>query len=185
MSDKQPRLEDRYEIEANLFNYARGVDRRDWPLVESCYHADAFDNHGAYRGGVEGLIKWMRERHAGVSFSMHMISNILIEFQGQDLAVSEAYCVTWQRTEGGSDALRMYGVDPNDPIEAWESEVRCRFVDKVLRRGGVWRISERTVVFETFRLTPIDRETPFEVEWATGTRDREDVLYKALSDVSE
>jgi len=30
---------------------ARGTDRRDAALIRSCYHADAVDDHGAFRGG--------------------------------------------------------------------------------------------------------------------------------------
>ncbi|MEI6002085.1 hypothetical protein H3V53_34635 [Paraburkholderia bengalensis] len=31
--------------------YCRGIDRIDWDLVRTCYHPDAFDEHGSSGGG--------------------------------------------------------------------------------------------------------------------------------------
>ena len=50
------RAQDRHEIEACLLRYTRGVDRKDWDLVRSAYHTDAHDNHGNYKGGIDGFI---------------------------------------------------------------------------------------------------------------------------------
>ena len=47
------RLRDRHEIQECLFRYVRGVDRRNWDLVRSAYHPDAYDDHGNYKGNID------------------------------------------------------------------------------------------------------------------------------------
>ncbi len=54
-------LVDRELIRDLVQRYARGVDRRDFELVRSCYHADAIDEHGPYVGGVDGFVEFLRE----------------------------------------------------------------------------------------------------------------------------
>lgn len=173
--------ESRNEIEATLYRYARGIDRKDWDLVRACYHPDAYDNHGAYQGEIDGLLDWLQRRHEAVTFSMHFISNVLIDFVDRETASTEAYCVTTQRiTDPSSEALRMYSVGASDPSEVWESEVRCRFVDRFTIREGEWRIHRRVVVFETIQVAPVDADGTFDPDWATGRRDRDDPLYLAM-----
>ncbi|MEY3566868.1 MAG: hypothetical protein RLZ19_882, partial [Actinomycetota bacterium] len=40
----------REHIRDVVYRYARGVDRRDFDLVRSCYHPDATDDHGPFTG---------------------------------------------------------------------------------------------------------------------------------------
>ena len=39
-----------------IYRYARGIDRLDFDLVRSCYHPDAYDDHGSFKGSVEAFI---------------------------------------------------------------------------------------------------------------------------------
>ena len=55
------RLLDEAAIRRVHLDYCRGVDRRDWELVRSCYHRDAVDHHGPYSGGIDGFIAWAIE----------------------------------------------------------------------------------------------------------------------------
>ena len=55
-SDLDPRLAgllDKQEIEEVVLRYCRGIDRRDFDLVRSCYHPDARDRHGSFDGTVD------------------------------------------------------------------------------------------------------------------------------------
>ncbi len=45
----------RGEIADVLHTYAHEADRCDWALVRSCYHPDAYDDHGLHAGGLDGL----------------------------------------------------------------------------------------------------------------------------------
>ena len=48
MDPRLSRLLDRNEIEEVVLRYCRGIDRRDFDLVRSCYHPDATDRHGSF-----------------------------------------------------------------------------------------------------------------------------------------
>lgn len=136
-------LADRARIQDCLCRYARGVDRGDWELVRSTYHPDAYDAHGDYKGGVDGLLRWLDERFAGVDNSMHVLANCLIEFADRDHAFVETYF--------GSSRLRpptqaeAAGLQPGDMVcrEAWG-----RYADRFERREGEWRVAHRIVVIE-------------------------------------
>lgn len=143
MNETLQRLADRAEIQDCLCRYARGVDRGDWELVRSTYHSDAYDAHGGYNGDVDGLLKWLDERFAGVDNSMHFLGNCLIEFAGPDHAFVETYF--------GSSRLRA----PNDGEQAsmQPSDMLCRdawgrYADRFERRDGQWRVAHRIVVIE-------------------------------------
>ena len=56
MSAALQRLLDKQEIYEVLCRYCRGIDRLDEPLVRSCYHPDAVDNHGLYNGSVDHFV---------------------------------------------------------------------------------------------------------------------------------
>jgi SnoaL-like domain len=135
---------DRVEIQDCLCRYARGVDRGDWALVRSSYHPDATDQHGDYRGDIDGLIDWLDKRFAGVDNSMHFLGNCLIEFAAPDFAFVETYFAS-RRLRLPTVAERA-GLADGDMMcrEAWG-----RYLDHFERRDGAWRVVQRVVVIET------------------------------------
>lgn len=175
------RPRDRREIEDCLLRYVRGVDRKNWDLVRSAYHTDAFDDHGNYKGGVDGFIDSLVQRHATIEQSMHVVSNLTIEFAGPDSALAESYFITHQRIspEAGDARLPYLRGVPIRPDEAVETEVVGRYVDHVTRRDGAWRIERRTVVFEVFRGQPAPAGGGLRSNWALSRRDGDDPLDRA------
>ncbi|MPM22037.1 hypothetical protein SDC9_68487 [bioreactor metagenome] len=137
------RLLDKDQIRDAICRYAQGVDRGNWDLVRSGYHADAFDAHGDYQGGVDGFIEWLRKRFDGVDNSMHFLGQSLIEFAGPDLALVETYFVS-RRLRPATESERA-ALGPSDAIAraGWG-----RYVDRFERREGEWRVAHRTVVLE-------------------------------------
>ncbi len=88
----------RQEIADVIYRYARGIDRLDFDLVRSCYHSDAYDDHGAFAGNVDEFIE-----AAGVflqrwTATQHFMGNMLIEIDG-DFARAETYAVAYHRLE--------------------------------------------------------------------------------------
>jgi SnoaL-like domain len=172
------RMQDRLEIQDCLFRYIRGVDRKNWDLVRSAYHHDAYDDHGNYKGGIEGFIESLIKRHATIEQSMHVVGNIVIEFAGPDSALMEAYFITHQRLspEAGDARLPYLRGAPIRPEQAVETEVVGRYVDHMTRRDGVWRITHRTVAFEVSRGQPAPAGGGLRDNWAIGRRDGKDTL---------
>ena len=179
------RFQDRREIEECLLRYVRGVDRKNWDLVRAAYHADAHDDHGNYKGGVDGFIESLIRRHATIEQSMHVVSNVIIEFAGADGALVESYFITHQRLspEAGDARLAYLRGAPIGVDEAVETEVVGRYVDHMTRRDGAWRIQRRTVVFEVSRGRPAPAGGGLHPHWALSRRDGNDPLDVARRDL--
>ena len=180
MTDALSRLSDRCEIQDLLARYARGVDRRDWDLVRSIFHADAHDDHGEYKGGVDGFIDWVSQRHARIEQSMHFLGNCLIEFAGDDVALVETYFIAMQRLDADAGTARTLlaqgGVDTGDA--AVDVDILGRYIDRVERRESTWRIARRIVAFDSIRTRPVS-SGGLDANWARSRRDENDPLVAA------
>lgn len=167
-------LRDREEIRAIVARYDRAIDRMDRDLLLSCYHPDAWDDHGTYKGDRDGFADYafgMLETHFESTF--YMTGTTLIELDG-DIARCESYIfapkVLKEKTpEGGG--------------QMWIGA--ARFLDRMERRNGEWRIAYRTLVAEWDFITP--RQTrpigpyPYPPVFdgiETAKRDRSDASYR-------
>ena len=176
------RLLDTQAIRDVLARYARGVDRRDWDLVRAAFHPDARDDHGAYRGDIEGLIEWVARRHASIDQSMHFLGNCLIEFANADRALVETYYVAYLRL--GPDAHESRRMLLGDTAEPGYTDVAVlgRYIDRFERRAGAWRIGRRINVYEGTRAQAVhDPSHDPQHDWAA--RDSSDKLYTMRRDV--
>lgn len=158
------RLTDVHEIEQNLYRYARGVDRKDWAQVRSSYHPDAYDNHGGYKGDIDGFIASLQHRHATIERSIHLISNVTVEFIDDDSALAESYFTAYQRVAPGPDT-------------AVDNQSIGRYLDHVVRREGQWRILRRDVVFDFYFTHPASDSPSLSADASRSRRDTDDLLY--------
>ncbi len=170
MSDDMARVADRLAIQDLMATYAQGVDRRDWAAVRNTFHPDASDDHGDYKGGVDGFIDWVSQRHAGIEQSMHFLGNCRIEFATETRAVVETYYFVRQRSPG--DVL-LGGDRAAGEVDV---EIFGRYIDIVEKRDGAWRTARRTVAFEGMRHWPW-QGTPIPDGWARASRDGDDPLH--------
>lgn len=172
MNDALQRLLDKDEIRDLMARYCRGVDRADWDAVRATYHVDAHDDHGDYKGDIDGFIAFAKSRTGGATQVMHFLGECLIEFAGPDLAVAETYFHTAHTL--GAEAQKQYGTAPGGSVQLSQYG---RYVDRVERRDGVWRVASRIVVFESTRVftNPVP---PLKADWAGQRRDREDPIFR-------
>ena len=127
-------LRDREEIARLPQLYARGVDRRDWDLVRSCFTADAVA-FGAWSGPIDEYLPnvrtWIDAYPVGAT--THLTGNQLIELDG-DVAHLETYLLTVQwHTEGPSHS------EPPGAVSG------VRYQDEVVRTTEGWKITRRQV----------------------------------------
>ena len=142
VDDQLQRLFDISEIRDVLLRYCRGIDRRDNDLVRSCYHPDAIDDHGDYRGDVDGFLAYVNRGMTAFDRTMHFVGNMLIEPEG-DFARAETYIVAHHHLlESSKKPERDYVVG-------------LRYVDEFERRNDDWRIATRLCVFEWSRIDPV------------------------------
>lgn len=153
------RMLDEYAIREVLNRYCRGVDRRQFDMVRSCYHPDATDDHGGFKGGVEPFIAMCTEILKRYERTMHFMGNLYIEVDG-DKATSEAYTIAYHRL---SPVKSAKGDRP-----ARDHVVGFRYVDNFERRNGDWKIARRVCVFEWTRTDPVPPGWDFTPEFLRG-----------------
>ena len=66
------------EITDVVYRYARGIDRMDFELVRSCYHPDAYDDHGAFKGNVDEFISMVEDFMPRWTATMHFMGNLKV-----------------------------------------------------------------------------------------------------------
>src|SRR5436190_257230 len=125
-----------------LLRYCRGIDRMDQELVRSCYHHDAVDDHGSFRGSPDEYVAWAWRLLGRYDTTMHFLGNMLVEFDGDDVhtARAETYGIAFHRSA--------------DPDPRRNLIIGFRYVDRFERRpvdaGGdpQWRIARRVCTTE-------------------------------------
>lgn len=133
----------RLEISEVLARYCRGVDRMDVDLLKSVYHEDSTDDHTIFKGSgwdfAEFIVKTCRQL-GGVSH--HNITNSLIELRSSDLAHADTYYVTHHAFADPDTGQKMLLL------------ALGRYLDRLERRAGVWRIKSRLVTIDLSSYTP-------------------------------
>ncbi|HVX21713.1 MAG TPA: nuclear transport factor 2 family protein [Acidimicrobiales bacterium] len=126
-------MKDRDDIARLARLYARGIDRRDWDLVRSCFSDDA-KVHGSRK--VADLDEYLPDLRSGVEYfpaTMHFMGNQLVDVDG-DTGTVETYAIAyhWKAEPAGSDG------DGN-------LVMGVRYHDTVQRIDGTWKITARSV----------------------------------------
>jgi ketosteroid isomerase-like protein len=157
-------LLDRQAIRDVILRYCRGVDRRDLALVNSVFHPDAIDDHASRTLSGEGLgreiLRWVEP----FTMTAHHITNQTFHIDG-DTAGCESYYTAWliEDCDGRERPWHTVG----------------RYVDRLERRDGEWRIARRVVVMEAARyLEP--GEVPEGARLGLARHDESDPSYGVL-----
>ena len=123
-------IEAREQITQVLYRYCRGWDRRDEDIIRSCFWPEARHQHGAFDGLSMDFVAFGLTLTAKVKGVRHAISNVMIELSG-DRAISECYFTAIHRRptpDGASEEDRF---------------LEGRYIDRLERRDGEWRIIHR------------------------------------------
>lgn len=122
--------------------------------MASVYWPDGIDNHGVFNGNAAAFADYIvREIQNWFEVTMHAIMNIHMEVAG-DVCVSEAYLFAYHKVRAdkadeifGSDYMAKFdcaGLDPNHHHFYFGG----RYLDRLERRDGEWRIAKRQVVMD-------------------------------------
>ncbi len=138
--DRMARLDvllDRQDILDCLGRFSRGMDRFDRELFLSAFHADAVISAGEFVGGPVDLYDWASGMHEqGQVATHHNLLNHTCELEG-DVAHAETYYLFVGRNR--DDSNWMAG---------------GRYIDRLERRDGAWRIAFRTNAIEWSGMVP-------------------------------
>jgi len=138
--EKLARLEqllDRQDIVDCLTRFSRGMDRFDREVFLSAFHADAVIAAGPFVGGPVPLFEWASRLHAqGQSATHHNLMNVTCDIDG-DVAHTETYYLFVGRNRDETNWI-----------------AGGRYIDRLERRAGQWKISLRTNAIEWSGMVP-------------------------------
>lgn len=131
------RMLDQQEILDCLTRFSRGMDRFDRDLFLSAFHPDATIAAGVFVGGPEALYDWASALHdQGQIATHHNLLNLSCDIDG-DTAHTEQYYLFVGRNRDESNWI-----------------AGGRYIDRLERRNGEWRIALRTNAIEWSGLVP-------------------------------
>ncbi len=162
------RVADQLAIQHVLAQHSRGVDRADGKILESAYWPDAEVAYGGFNGKAHDFCAMLPDAIRQFAHTQHSISNFNIEFHGDEARV-ETYvrAIHYTANAAGADhEMAFFG----------------RYLDRMAKRDGVWKILHRTVVMDWNRhdmVTAVWDGPPFD-GLARGGRHPEDPLYAHL-----
>jgi hypothetical protein len=166
-------LKDRAEILDCIAAHARGCDRHDTDLLSGTYHADGVDVHGTVVNAGPEYAGWVNTVHAATSQNhLHNITTHSCEIVGDDAHAESYVMVTLLSSEATADA----------PTARAAATVMCgRYVDRLERRDGRWRIAVRRATVEvafTADARLLQSRYFLERGYERGSRDRSDLSYE-------
>jgi len=137
IASRLEQLLDRQDILDCLTRFSRGTDRFDRELSLSAFHPDAVIAAGDFVGGPAELYDWSTAMHEeGQTATHHNLLNHTCDFDG-DTAHTETYFLFVARNRDETNWI-----------------AGGRYIDRLERRDGAWRIALRTNVIEWSGLVP-------------------------------
>ncbi len=127
----------RQDILDCLIRFSRGMDRFDRDLFLSAFHPDAVIAAGEFVGGPVPLYDWASKLHErGQSGTHHNLLNHTCDIDG-DAAHTETYYLFVGRNRDDSNWI-----------------AGGRYIDRLERRDGAWKIALRTNAIEWSGIVP-------------------------------
>ena len=131
----------RQEIAEVLYRRARAGDRADAELAHTCYHPGATERHGEFDGLAAefiDVVSFTRPKPGSpIGGMFHLVTNVMVDFEGDEKAFVESYHVAWCQMADGTDAT-----------------IGGRYLDRFALRDGRWAITHRDVIFDWSRMEP-------------------------------
>lgn len=144
----------RRDIYAVLTTYSRALDRCDVGLMKSVYWPDGTDHHGVFDGNAAEFAEFIvREIQNWFEVTMHALMNVNMEIDG-DTACTETYLFAYHKVRA-EKAPEIFGARYMTMFEGHGLDADHhhfyfggRYLDRLERRQGEWRISKRQVVMD-------------------------------------
>jgi SnoaL-like domain len=167
-NDRESRLDallDKQDIMDCLARFSRGMDRFDRDIYLSAFHADAVMAAGPFVGSAADCWDWAMPMHeTGQIVTHHALLQTTIDLDG-DTAHTETY-------------YQFVGRNRDESI--WIAG--GRYVDRLEKRTGEWKIALRTNIIEWCTLPPVlpvpFADVPDIAENGVSARSKEDPSYQ-------
>jgi SnoaL-like domain len=158
---------DCHQIRRTLAEYCRGSDRCDEQLMASIYARESWDDHGVVQAPGDEFSRVMCQMVIDTTQTMsHTLGQSSISVTG-DEAGAETYFIAVARetTPAGIERCCQLG---------------GRFVDRLVREDGRWKVSHRTVVRDWSVAIPMDHDWESSNSLTPGQRSSADPSFAVL-----
>lgn len=115
---------------------ARGEDRRDAALISACYWPDSTTDYGVFAGSFADYLAWVVPGSPAIPVTQHVLGQTVIELDGNS-ALAETHVTSYHRV--------AMGEQDRDTV------IGGRYLDRLEKRDGEWRIAERTMLYDWFQ----------------------------------
>jgi hypothetical protein len=159
-------LADRIAIQDVLHLHCRGLDRLDKEAIQCAYWPEAEVDYGSYKGSAQVFAELVvGALGQAYELTRHSISNTLVNLTGH-LARCESSVHAAHLLMGAREELLFYG----------------RYLDRLEKRQGQWKILHRQVVMDWSKRLPVQDERNGEAfaDLAKGAHVGIDPLYPFL-----
>jgi hypothetical protein len=154
---------DRLAILEVLYAHSRGLDRLDSNLIQAAYWPEAEVDYGAYKGPAHSFAEMVVQALAAqFELTRHTLGNTLFVIDG-DEARTESHVNAGHLLLGGAEEMIYSG----------------RYLDRLVRRDGHWKLLHRQVVMDWSRREPVadERNSEAFVALAKGGHGDDDPSY--------
>lgn len=131
-------LLDRDAIRQCLERLARGEDRRDAELLSGCFWPDSGFDYAMYKGSFPEYLAWVVPGADAILNTQHVLGQTLTVLDG-DQAKAETHVISYHRVNMGEEAGER------------DTCIGGRYLDTMEKRGGEWRIMQRTMLYDWFQ----------------------------------
>ncbi|MPS68334.1 MAG: nuclear transport factor 2 family protein [Novosphingobium sp.] len=133
MSPELAAFVDREAIRDCVARLARGEDRRSAELIRGCWWPEARFDYGVHSGDFETYLAWVVPGADAIKDTQHLIGQSFIELDG-DRAKAETHVFSYHRVDMGNGDR--------------DTCIGGRYLDSFEKRGGVWRIAGRVMLYD-------------------------------------
>ena len=166
MDDRLREMLDHHEIRTLLAEYCHGCDRHDYQRMADTYADESWDDHGMYKmPGKEFAVTAVTANLKDANMLMHHLGQSLIRVDGDQAGSDTYFLASVSSTEDGKEVI---------------NQIAGRYVDRLERQDGSWKIRERITVREWSISLPVDRDWLAGHDFVMGQRSGSDASYAAL-----
>lgn len=147
MDEELKALLARDKIRDCLVRLARGEDRRDAGLISGAYWPDSVTDYGVFRGNFDEYLAWVVPGADAIPCTQHVLGQSYIQLEG-DVARVETQVISYHRVN--------FGTEHRDTC------IGGRYLDRLEKRGGEWRIASRTMLYDWYE------DFGVAIDWSQG-----------------
>jgi hypothetical protein len=124
------------QVREVITRLARGEDRRDAQAINGCFWPDAAADFGIFAGTLDEYLAWVTPGSPAVPLTQHVLGQTLTELSGP-VALAETHVTAYHRVD--------HGTEQHDVV------LGGRYLDRLERRDGRWRVLHRTMLYDWCR----------------------------------